>query len=197
MADPPKPLNPIPYPGWLGQPLGERSDASSAPGAPNPAEIFHGFEPRPPQRALDPVPGSVLTPDVEQFVTIGVHGDFNSLPLGTPGDASTKLLWTIDDKGGHFVPETMPWDSSRGIPSHTNISPDTAYFAGEAWRTGPNEITINSGSRGYGYNWQTARDLTGDEKAAYVEAMQARYDRAAQFLREAGFEVKVTPLGQR
>ncbi len=137
-----------------------------------------------------------MTPEVEKFVTPGKHGDFSQYPFGTRGDAKTKLLWTIDDQGAHFVPEKMDWDSSRGMPSHTNIS-DSAFFAGEAWRTGPNEITINAGSGAFGYNRQYAQSLTGEALEAYKAAMQARFDRAVEYFRQSGFEVKQIPLTER
>jgi hypothetical protein len=164
---------------------------------PQPHRTFEGFNRLAPQRPMDAVPGSDLTPEVRQFVTPGVHGDFNQYPLGLRGDESTKLLWTIDDQGAHFVPEnTLRWDSSRGRPSHTNVS-DTAYFGGEAWRTGPNEITLNAGSGAFGYNRNIANSLTGEALDDYLAATQARFDRAAEYFRQLGFEVKQIPLTER
>jgi hypothetical protein len=145
---------------------------------------------------LDPVPGSDLTPKVEEFVTPGVHGEFTQYQLGTRGNPDTKLLWAIDDQGAHFVPERMDWDSTRGVPSHTNLS-GTAYFGGEAWRTGPNEITINAGSGAFGYNREVAKGLSGETLDAYLAGMQARFDRAAEYFRQLGFEVKQIPLTER
>jgi len=164
---------------------------------PNPGRAYEGFSRLTPQRPLDPVPGSYLTPEVDKFVTPGVHGDFSQYPLGARGDESTKLLWTIDDQGAHFVPEnTLRWDSTRGRPSHTNIS-DSAYFGGEAWRTGPNEITINAGSGAFGYNRGYANKLTVKALDDYMASMQARFDRAAEYFRQLGFDVKVIPLTER
>jgi len=164
---------------------------------PDPHRAYESFARLTPQRALDPVPGTDLTPKVEEFVTPGVHGDFNDYPFGVRGDERTKLLWTIDDQGAHFVPEnTLRWDSSRGRPSHTNIS-DAAYFGGEAWRTGPNEITINAGSGAFGYNRSVANSLTGEALDDYLAATQARFDRAAEYFRELGFEVKQIGLAER
>jgi type III secretion translocon protein HrpF len=159
-------------------------------------DFFDDLATRSSQRELDPIPGSKLTLKDDGFVTVGKHGDLNALPIGVHGDDSTKLLWTVDKEGAHFVPETKPWDSSRGIPSHTNIS-DDAYFAGEAWRTGTNEITINSGSRAFGYNWQTGNKLTGVKKSAYMAEMQNRYNRAVEYFESFGLKVKVVPLGER
>ena len=164
---------------------------------PNPGRAYEGFSRLTPQRPLDPVPGSYLTPEVDKFVTPGVHGDFSQYPLGARGDESTKLLWTIDDQGAHFVPEnTLRWDSTRGRPSHTNIS-DSAYFGGEAWRTGPNEITINAGSGAFGYNRGYANKLTVKALDDYMASMQARFDRAAEYFRQLGFDVKGIPLTER
>lgn len=163
---------------------------------PNPGRAYEGFGRLTPQRPLDAVPGSDLTPEVGRFVTPGVHGDFNQYSIGTRGDFDTKLLWTIDDQGAHFVPEHMLWDSTRELPSHTNIS-DAAYFGGEAWRTGPNEITINAGSGAFGYNREVARGLTGEALERYLADMQARFDRAAEYFRQLGFEVKMIPLTER
>jgi hypothetical protein len=161
-----------------------------------PDDFFNGLQMRGPQRALDAVPGSKLTAGVENFVTVGKNGDFNDLPFGKPGDKSTTLLWTIDKSGVHFVPEQTPWDSSRGIPSHTNIS-DQAYFAGEAWRTGDGQVTLNTGSRAFGYNWQTAESLTGDSQVEYLTEMQLRYSAAIQYMESLGLTVTPIPLGQR
>jgi hypothetical protein len=159
-------------------------------------DFFDDLATRSSQRELDPIPGSKLTSKADGFVTVGKHGDLNALPNGVHGDNGTKLLWTVDKEGAHFVPETKTWDSSRRMPSHTNIS-DDAYFAGEAWRTGTNEITINSGSRAFGYNWQTGKKLTGAEKSAYMAEMQSRYNRATEYFESLGLKVKVMPLGER
>jgi WXG100 family type VII secretion target len=163
---------------------------------PQPSHAYEGFDRLVRQRPLDPVPGSYLTPEVGRLVTPGVHGDFNQFSIGTRGDFDTKLLWTIDDQGAHFVPEHMLWDSTRKMPSHTNIS-DAAYFGGEAWRTGPNEVTINAGSGAFGYNRDYAKSLTGEAMERYVADMQARFDRAAEYFRQLGFEVRTIPLTER
>jgi WXG100 family type VII secretion target len=165
-------------------------------GIPIPRQVFEGADLSVPQRALDARPGPELTPDVDRFVTPGVHGDFNQYAIGTPGDFKTKLLWTIDDQGAHFVPEDMYWDTTRLRPSHTNIS-DKAYFGGEAWRTGPNEITINAASGAFGYSQRVANSLTGEAVEAYKAAMQVRFDQAAEYFRQLGFDVKTNPLAER
>jgi hypothetical protein len=137
-----------------------------------------------------------VTPAVQEFVTPRVHGDFNRYPIGTRGDLATKLLWTIDDAGAHFVPEGLQWNSSRGYPSHTNMS-YSAYAGGDAWRTGPNELTINAGSSSFGYNAMYAETLSGQALETYRAEMQARFDRAAGYLRLLGFEVRVIPIIER
>ena len=162
-----------------------------------PYHVFDNFERLKPQRALDPDPGPKLTQEVEQFVTPNIHGDFTQYEFGIRGDAKTKLLWTIDEHGAHFVPEYgVEWPGTRGFPSHTNIS-ETAYFGGEAWRTGPNEITINAGSGAFGYNRIYAKTLGIEDLTAYVTVMQQRFDQAAEYFKQLGFEVKVIPLTER
>ena len=174
-----------------------RDASATADGANNGSSaFFDGLEMRGPQRALDQVPGSQLTADINNFVTVGKNGNFNDLPLGTPGDKSTTLLWTVDKNGVNFVPEQTAWDSSRGIPSHTNIS-NEAYFAGEAWRTADGTVTLNTGSRAFGYNWQTAGDLSGGDLTSYLTEMQARYDGSVQYMESLGLKVNPTPLGER
>ncbi|MFZ2486846.1 MAG: hypothetical protein WAZ19_01890 [Anaerolineae bacterium] len=173
--------------------IGKSEDISGA--FVSPAEVFGDLATRTTQRELDSIPGSILTSDIKEFVTPRIHGDFNQYNLGVVGDKSTKLLWTIDDKGAHFIPEVFEWNSSRHMPSHTNIS-ESAYFAGEAWRTGPNEITINASSRAYGYNWQIAGKLTGDDLALYLVSTQARFDAAVEYFRKLGFMVQRIPFKQ-
>jgi hypothetical protein len=122
--------------------------------------------------------------------------DINSLPIGEPtnpatgftGDPYTRLLWTADERGINFAVEMQPWDSSRGIPTHTNLS-QRAYAGGEAWRTGPNQLTVTAASRAFGFN-----DNLGAEMVA--EAAE-RYEAVVQFLRSLGIDVTAIPFGQR
>jgi hypothetical protein len=82
------------------------------------------------------------------------------------------------------------------VPSHTNIS-DSAYFGGEAWRTGSNEVTINAASGAFGYNRRYASTLSGEALEAYEAGMRTRFDQAAEYFRQLGFEVKQIPLTER
>lgn len=124
------------------------------------------------------------------------EGHLNSLPIGEPtnpsagfgGDPDTRLLWTADQRGVNFAVEMQAWDSGRGIPTHTNIS-QQAYAGGEAWRTGPNHITISAASRAFGFN----RELP----SSVLAEAAARYDATVQFLRSIGLEVTAIPFGQR
>jgi hypothetical protein len=67
-----------------------------------------------------------------------------------------------------------------------------AYAAGEAWRTGENQLTISSASRAFGYN----ADIMPAGSAAYLEAL-ARYEAAILYLRNLGFDVNALPFGER
>jgi hypothetical protein len=105
------------------------------------------------------------------------------------------ILWTADDRGVNFVPEQTSWPTSRPsrlnpdmtIVSHTNLS-GGAYAGGEAWRTGPNQLTTTSASGAYGYNWQ---------KPATWAAGATRFEAVVRFLRDLGFDVTSLPFGTR
>ena len=132
----------------------------------------------------------------DRVVTVPAD-DLNSLPLGTRGDGQTVLLWTADDRGVNFVPEQTSWPTSRvstlnpdtTIVSHTNLSRG-AYAGGEAWRTGPDELTISSASGAYGSN---PRTLT----AELLEEGGARYEAVARFLADLGLDGTALPFGTR
>jgi hypothetical protein len=120
--------------------------------------------------------------------SIGYRREKDEMRFGSLEDsqpARTKLLWTIDDRGAHFVLEQRPWNSSRGIVSHNNLSVQ-AYFGGEAWRTGHNEMTINAACRAFGYS----RDHPAAEN-------ERRYAAAVKYLRDQGLKVNARPLGTR
>ncbi len=137
-----------------------------------------------PNRPLDEIPGDMLPQ--EMLVTLGKGGNFNSLPLGTKGDLGTRLLWTIDERGVNFIPEQTPWETSRKMVSHTNIS-EQAYAGGEAWRTGENEIVINSHSGAFGRRSSRPETLAEGE---------ARYNLAIQAMKDAGLKVTARPYGE-
>jgi hypothetical protein len=124
------------------------------------------------------------------------QGELNALPIGEPtnpaaefaGDPNTRLLWTADERGVNFATEMQTWDSGRGIPAHTNLS-EQAYAAGEARRTGPNQLTMTSASRAYGFNDRLGVEL-------FAEAA-ARYESAVSLLRSLGIDVTALPFGLR
>jgi hypothetical protein len=148
-----------------------------------------------PNRELPMPPGRMLSSGDGGLLS-APQRDLGSLPIGEPpnpatgfrGDPATRLLWTADDRGINFAVEMQPWDSGRGIPTHTNIS-QQAYAGGEAWRTGPNHLTVSSASRAFGFNDQLSPEL-------FAEAA-ARYEAAVGFLRSLGFEVTQLPFGTR
>jgi hypothetical protein len=148
-----------------------------------------------PNRELPTPPGRMLSIEDGGLLTLP-QGDLNSLPIGEPtnpaegfpGDPNTRLLWTADERGVNFALEMQPWDSGRGIPTHTNVS-QQAYAAGEAWRTGPDQLTVSAASRAYGFN-----DKLGVEM--FAEAA-VRYESAINFLRSLGIDVKALPFGLR
>jgi hypothetical protein len=148
-----------------------------------------------PNRELPMPPGRMVSSGDGGLLS-APQGDLNSLPIGEPpnpatgfrGDPATRLLWTADDRGVNFAVEMQPWDSGRGIPTHTNIS-EQAYAGGEAWRTGPNQITVSAASRAFGFN----RELP----SLLLAEAAARYDAAVQFLRSIGLDVTAIPFGQR
>jgi hypothetical protein len=131
----------------------------------------------------------------EELLTILPSDDFNRLPLGTPGDRQTVLLWTADERGINFVPEQTSWPTSRpsalspdiNIVSHTNLS-DGAYAGGEAWRTAPNQMTITSASGAYGHSWQNP--------GTWADGAM-RYEAVVQFLRDLGLDITSLPFGTR
>jgi hypothetical protein len=145
-----------------------------------------------PLRELDPVPGPMTTDDI--LITLPAQ-QVSDLPLGAYGDRSQVLLWTADERGVNFIPEQTAWptsrvstvDPSRTILSHTNISRG-AYAGGEAWRTGPNELTITSASGAYGYSWQNP--------GTWVEGA-ARFEAVVDFLEDLGIDVVRMPFGAR
>jgi len=127
------------------------------------------------------------------------EGDINKFPLGTVGEKSTKLLWTIDDKGAHFALEDQPWDSTRPDgshdPSHTNLS-GQAYAGGEAWRTGPNQLTVNAASGAFGYRSYFPTTPSNDPRfTTMFEEGAARFSAAIRYFISRGLEIEPLPYG--
>lgn len=96
----------------------------------------------------------------------------------------------------HFVPEQTSWPTSwpsmvnphTAVVSHSKLS-SSAYAGGEAWRTGPNQLTITSASGAFGYN----RDLP----ASLLAQGGVRYNAVVDFLRCLGLDITAVPFGPR
>lgn len=56
---------------------------------------------------------------------------------------------------------------------------------------------INAGSSSLGYNAMYAETLSGEASEAYQADMQARFERAGEYFKLLGFEVKTIPLTER
>lgn len=97
------------------------------------------------------------------------------------GIANAKYLWTIDNRGINVAREQTPFATKRGFIVHSNIS-SAASIGGEAWFTGPGEVTINAGSGRYGYNG-------GASGAQWLEAIS--------YWRGLGYKVTRVPFKQR
>ncbi len=134
---------------------------------------------RPPARPLLRNEGVLLTE--AQGLQTRTAGLFDDVVSGTHGDAATKYLWTIDDRGINTALEQIPFDTPRGNIVHSNLSSE-AYFAGEAWFTSPTEVVINAGSGRWG-------DRSG--------VTQAMWEAATQLWENLGYTVEALPLGTR
>jgi hypothetical protein len=139
-----------------------------------------------PNRPLEEIPGPLL-PD-SSLQTLPAEG-LSDLPLGSPGDRQTVLLWTADERGVNFIPEQTLWPTSRGYVTHTNVS-TSAYAGGEAWRTGPNSMLVTSSSGAYGASLRTLTPAQLAEGAS-------RFDAVIDFLQDLGLDVSSLPFGQR
>lgn len=109
------------------------------------------------------------------------QGRFENVTLGKHGDKETRYFWTIDDRGINVAPSRTPFPTPRGHITHTNIS-RTARFAGEAWFTARDQVTINAHSGRFG------------DRAQITDT---RYEAAAEYWERLGYKVKVVPLGRR
>jgi len=108
-------------------------------------------------------------------------GKFTHVVQGKHGDKATKYLWTIDDRGINCALEQTPMSNARGNITHTNISL-LARFAGEAWFTGSDRVTINGHSGRFG------------DRAS---ATPSQYEAATEYWERLGYKVTAIPLGQR
>jgi len=107
-------------------------------------------------------------------------GLFKDVKLGTHGEKGSAYLWTIDNRGVNIALEKTPFATARGNIVHSNISRE-ASIAGEAWFTGPKQVTINAGSGRFGYG------------SATIE----QWDAAIALWKSLGYEVNAIPFGQR
>lgn len=121
----------------------------------------------------------------DQGLQISSVGMFKNVTLGQHGDSETKYLWTIDEQGVKIALEKTPFDTDRGNIVHTNLSPEGAFFAGEAWFVSDNEIVINAGSGRYGYS----RDNPAESAR--------RYELAIRTFEALGYKVIAVPIDKR
>jgi hypothetical protein len=121
-----------------------------------------------------------LTP--EQGLQTRTTGRFDNVITGPHGDAATKYIWTIDERGANVALERTPFNTPRGNIVHTNLSPNGAYVGGEVWFESPMEITINAGSGRYGYP---------------AGMTQSQWEAAIKYWEGLGYKVNAIPIDQR
>ncbi|MFC5373275.1 LysM peptidoglycan-binding domain-containing protein [Brevundimonas faecalis] len=108
-------------------------------------------------------------------------GLFDSVTLGKHGNAETKYLYTIDDRGVNLALESTPFPTPRGNIVHTNIS-SKASIGGEAWFGPNNSVTINAGSGRFG-------DGAG--------VNQSQWNATVKLWESLGYKVNPIPFGNR
>jgi hypothetical protein len=135
---------------------------------------------RPAARGLAAAEEGILLTEAQGLQT-RTAGLFDDVILGTHGDDATRYLWTIDNRGVNLAFEHTTFPTPRGYLVHSNLSSE-AYFAGEAWFVGPNEVVINAGSGRWG-------DRSG--------VTQAMWDAAIRIWEGLGYIVRTLPLGER
>jgi len=136
-----------------------------------------------PNRDIGPNENVPLT--VEQGLQISTGERFQDIQLGQHGDSVTKYLWTIDEQGIKLGWERTYMPTERKMITHTNLSPDGAFFGGEVWFVSESEIVINAGSGRYG-NWR-------EDPAESAR----RYEIAIQMFEALGYKVKAIPPGEK
>lgn len=100
-----------------------------------------------PKRAVLRNEGILIGP--EHGLQSRTTGRFDAVMVGSHGDAKTKYLWTIDERGVNVVHELTAFPTPRNNVVHTNLSPQAA-IGGEAWFGPNNTVTINPGSGRFG-----------------------------------------------
>jgi hypothetical protein len=108
-------------------------------------------------------------------------GLFTDVQFGEHGDAATKYLYTVDQRGVNTVLEQTPFPTPRGTVVHTNISSE-ASMGGEVWFGPNNSVTINAGSGRFG-------DAAG--------ITQQQWDATVKLWESLGYEVNPVPFGRR
>jgi hypothetical protein len=143
-------------------------------------ELNWGTDPlRPPARTILENEGVLI--DQSHGLQSRTSGLFNNVQLGEHGDAATKYLYTIDQRGINVIHELTPFPTLRGNVVHSNISSE-ASIGGEVWFGSNNSVTINAGSGRFG-------DAAG--------ITLAQWDAAAKFWESLGYGVKPIPFGKR
>jgi hypothetical protein len=140
-------------------------------------------------RGTGPLRGPARTPLANEDLPIGPEqglqsrqsGVFDNVVEGQHGDAASKYLWTVDERGINIAPEATPWPTPRGNIVHTNIS-DEASIGGEAWFGPNNTVTINAGSGRFG----DGANITPNQ-----------WDAAIRYWQDIGYEVVAIPFGER
>lgn len=75
-------------------------------------------------------------------------GTFEAVNIGKQGDAATRYLYTVDNRGVNIALEQTPVAENMLI-KHTNLS-EKASIGGEVWFTSNNSVTINAFSGRFG-----------------------------------------------
>lgn len=138
---------------------------------------------RGPARRLDINEGILIGEELGLQTRTQSH--FEGVKIGTAGEKETMYLWTIDKRGLNIALETTAFPTPRGNIVHSNISSEAA-IAGEAWFTGPGEVTINSNSGRFG--------MTPEGNGG---ASLEQYNAAISFWKSLGYKVKPKKFGEK
>ncbi|MBC7387784.1 MAG: hypothetical protein H7329_01110 [Opitutaceae bacterium] len=125
--------------------------------------------------ALGSLRNPAITPGFGESTLIDYSGGlasrrfstFKNVIKGSAGEAATKYLWTIDNRGINVALEQTQAATSRGFITHTNIS-STAYAGGEVWFTDEKSVFINAKSARFG-----GASMTTEQWAAAKSSWEA------------------------
>jgi len=134
---------------------------------------------RSPARAILTNEGVLI--DASHGLQSRTSGMFSDVILGKHGDAATKYLYTVDQRGVNIILEQTPFPTPRGNVVHTNIS-STASIGGEVWFGPNNTVIINAGSGRFG-------------DAAGITKLQ--WEATIKLWESLGYKVYVVPFGER